>query len=220
MPVKLAPPYDSLDIHASEAMCEAVSMALTESKAVLEGHFALHRTRHASRALRFRGIGRNPSTLKAVVDALDERLPDSIASQFPRAKVLSPESAGFFLGNEIARRKEASLVICQTDMRRLPTKALLSGTIEPNDRVVLVNDVAGTGASISALRELVAERKALLVGVILFGVVQPEVFRRDCERLGLPAHWLVTAKWPTHTPEVDCPGCKARAPLLPVAEFA
>lgn len=212
--------HQMVDINAPASTHEAIGDALSRSKALMEGHFALHQGRHAVHALRFRGIARDPKALKSVVDALEQLLPSAIASQSSGAKVLSPESAGFFLGNELARRKGAELVICQTDMRRLPTKSLLSGTIEPNERVVIVNDVAGTGASINALRELVAERSGVLVGAVLFGVIQPDRFRKDCERLALPYHWLVAGKWATYAPGVDCPGCDARLPLLPITEFA
>jgi adenine/guanine phosphoribosyltransferase-like PRPP-binding protein len=209
-----------IDINAPAGVRTSVADALSAAKAVVKGHFALHAHRHAVHALRFRGIARDPLALETVVDVLDAQLPGSIASQFPGAKVLSPESAGFFLGNELARRRDAELVICQTDMRRLPTTSLLSGAIQPNDRVVIVNDVAGTGASLDALRNVAAERGALLVGAVLFGVVQPDRFRDECERLDLPYHWLVTGKWTTHAPRVDCPGCMANLPLMPIAELA
>jgi len=214
---KLLP--DLIAIDATERTQSAISASLIRCRAVVSGHFALHRGRHAATALRFRGIGQDPDALAVVVDALFERMPPSLAELLPGAKVLSPESSGFFLGNAIARRCEAPLVISQTDTRRLPTRSLLSGTIEPGDRVMLVNDVAGTGASIDALRVLVAERHAFLSGVIVFGVVQPEQFRRYCSDLELPAHWLITAKWRNYTPAVDCPGCTAGAPLIPIAEF-
>jgi len=198
---------------------EALIRGLLErSRAVLDGHFALHRDRHAGNALRFRGIGRDPELLASVLDAIDARLPAAVRAALQNAKILAPESAGFFLGRGLATRHGLPLVVAQTNLRRLPTRTLLSGALEPNDRVVLVNDVATTGASLDVLRELVAERGALTVGAVLFGVVGDVAFRAYCDRLQLPAHWLVTAHWRTWA-SAGCPKCLAHEPLVPVAEL-
>jgi adenine/guanine phosphoribosyltransferase-like PRPP-binding protein len=208
-----------VELDADGATKTSLEASLVKFLAVVPGHFALHRGRHAPAALRFRGIGRDRDALGTVVEGLFERMPAGLMAALDGAKILSPESSGFFLGNAIASRNRLPLAISQTDLRRLPTRTLLSGTIEPNDRVVLVNDVAGTGESIDALRKLVAERHAILGGIVLCCVVQPMQFRRYCADLGVPAHWLITAKWASHTPQVDCPGCRENAPLIPIAEI-
>jgi len=206
-------------VDANDATQGAILQVLAQSRALLSGHFALHRGRHSTTALRFRGIGSDAVFMRTVVDALVEQVPEDVEQALAGAKLLTPESSGFFLGRALAARYRASHVIAQTDLRRLPMKTLLAGTIRPNDRVVLVNDVASTGTSLDALRQLVAERGGLAVAVLLFGVVGSAAVTEYCARWQLPAHWLVTARWDTFAPEL-CPGCKAGEPLISVAEFA
>lgn len=210
---------DWIEIRASEASRQEIAARLRASRAILDGHFVLHRGHHATMALKFRGVARQAATLDAIVSALFEQMPERLADALPGAKILSPETSGFFLGSAIARRSGATLAVSQTDLRRLPTRSLLAGSIQANERVFIVNDVAGTGASIDLLRELVAERHARLQGIILFGVVDDESFRSYCARLDVPVHWLVTAHWRPHTADLDCPGCKAGSPLVPIAEI-
>lgn len=216
-----APISELIEIDVEGPRRSSLSAALRSHSAVLTGHFGLHRSRHATTVLRFRGIGRNSDALALVVASLLEGMPAPLRSSLRGAKVLCPETAGFFLGSAIADECGMELAISQTDLHRLPVKSLLSGTIERNERVVIVNDVAGTGASVERLRELVVEQHAKLEGILLFGVVDEGAFRGYCASLGLLAHWIVTAKWSprTYTPDVDCPGCRAGEPLEPVSEI-
>jgi orotate phosphoribosyltransferase len=206
-------------VDVNDAIRGKILQVLARSRALLAGHFALHRGRHATSALRFRGIGRDPAFVGEVVDALVAKLPAEVQRELPSAKLLTPASAGFFLGRALATRYGRPLVVAQTDLRRLPAKTLRSGVIQPNDRVVLVNDVASTGTSLDALRELVVERGGRVVAVVLFGVVDSPAVTAYCARWQLPSHWLVTARWETYAPEV-CPGCQAGEPLVSVAELA
>jgi adenine/guanine phosphoribosyltransferase-like PRPP-binding protein len=157
--------------------------------------------------------------VRDVVEALVATLPEGVQRELAGAKLLTPESAGFFLGRALAMRYGRPLVVAQTDLRRLPTPALRSGVIQPNDRVVLVNDVARTGTSLDALRELVVEHGGRVAAVVLFGVVGSAAVTEYCARWHLPSHWLVTARWETYAPE-GCPGCKTGEPLSSIVELA
>ena len=202
-------------IDADGATRSAVIEALASSRSLLQGHFALHRGRHATTALRFRGLGHDPAALRVIAKALvtpDWDLRGTV--------LLSPESSGFFLADALARMHGGlPHAIAQTDLRRMPTRTLLSGAIQPNDRVVIVNDVANSGASVDVLRELIVERGAFAHGVLVFGVVGVTEFHAYCDRWKLPRRHLLTANWQLFTPEVDCPGCARREPAIPIAEF-
>jgi orotate phosphoribosyltransferase len=211
-------PSQLVTVDADQAAQVIVLRHLAQPSALIRGHFALHRGRHSTTALRFRDIGRDPEFMRTVIDALVAHAPDELARAFAGAKVLTPESSGLFLGRALAARYGTPHVVAQTDLRRRPTKTLLSGAIQPNDRVVLVNDVGSTGASLDPLRELVAERGGLAVGVVLFAVVGGDGIEKYCATWHLPSRWLVTARWDTYAPE-RCPGCRAGEPLTPVAEF-
>lgn len=51
---------DLLETPTSEPLGAALSSLLLRCNIVISGHFALHRQRHAMKAFRFRGIGRDP----------------------------------------------------------------------------------------------------------------------------------------------------------------
>ncbi|HEY0478055.1 MAG TPA: hypothetical protein VGD37_11050 [Kofleriaceae bacterium] len=205
-------------VDADEAAQDVLLRRLTQSSALLTGHFALHRGRHSTAALRFRGLGRDPVFMRTAIDAIVARAPEELTRALAGAKVLTPESSGFFLGRALAARHGTSHVVARTDLRRLPTKTLVAGAIEPNDRVVLANDIASTGASLERLRELVVERGGLVVGVVLFAAIGSAGIQQYAARWQLPSRWLVTAQWKTYSPEI-CPGCRAGEPLISVTEF-
>jgi adenine/guanine phosphoribosyltransferase-like PRPP-binding protein len=206
-------------IDASEARRAQLLDILGRTNTVLAGHFSQYRNRHSTSALRFRGIGRDPAALDTVCDALLETAPAPFAARLRGAKILSPESSGYFLGRALATRASAAHAVTQTDLRRMPSPKLLAGAIEPNERVVLVNDIASSGASLDILRELVVARGAIAVAVVLFAVVGTDTVRDYCAKWQLPVHWLVTARWGSYEPGA-CPGCRDQLPLAPVAEFA
>ena len=210
---------DVIDIAAAEPVRSRLVEAMTRTRTLLSGHFALYRDRHATTALRFRGVGRDEAARGVVLDALLAGAPAELRAALPHATLLTPESSGFFLGKALADRHHTRHVVVQTDLRRIPTKRLLAGAIAANDRVVLVNDVASTGVSLNVMRELVTERNAIVAGVLLFAAVGGPLVADYCATWHLPVHWLVTARWPTY-PSGACPGCTAGTPLVPIAEFA
>lgn len=218
----MASPSESIarlvTVDADDAMRDGILQRLAASRAVLTGHFALHRGRHSTTALRFRGVGRDPQFMRDVVEAIVARASSEIVDALPGATLLTPQSSGFFLGRALAARYRTPHVVAQTDLSRRPIRTLLSGAIRPRDRVILVNDVASTGASLDPLREIVTERGGLTAGVVLFAVVGRTEFESYCAKWQLASRWLVTARWETYAPEV-CPGCKAGDPLIPVTEF-
>lgn len=208
-----------VSVDAEDAARTRIVRTLAESRALLTGHFALPRGRHSMTALRFRSVGRNPAFMSAVVETIVARAPAELTHELKGAKILTPESSGLFLGRALAEHYRTMQAIAHTDLRRLPTRKLLVGSIRPNDRIVLVNDIAGTGTSLDALRQLVAERGGLAVGVALFAVARGTGVAEYCRKWQLPWYRVATARWETYAPE-SCPGCKSGEPLTPVtAEF-
>lgn len=87
--------------------------------------------------------------------------------------------------------------------------------------VVIVNDVGRTGDSLRPLIELVYEREAKLVGIVLFAVVGLRDFVTFTRQQRVPADWLMTANWePTPPGGPTCTGCATNEPLIPISEFA
>ena len=210
-------PRSALLIHPAVDDPAAVEAAIDRTGAILHGHFALRRELHIDTAVRFRAIGRDVDALTLIASQLA-----ALASwSWPGARVLSPESAGFFLGAAIARLHGLAHAVDETDVRRQPIASLAAGEIAPGDRVVLVNDVGATGAGLEPMLELIAQRGAQPIGVLLFAVVGADAFTAWCDRRGLPGHYLTIARWGELEPgAATCAGCAAALPLVPVTEFS
>lgn len=217
-----APAWDrharpALTVHPDVDDAAAVASAIDRTGAILHGHFALRRELHIDTAVRFRAIGRDADALAVIANQLAALARWSWAG----ARVLSPESAGFFLGAAIARLHGLPHAVVQTDVRRLPIASLATGELAAGDRVVLVNDVGSTGAGLEPMLELIAQRGAQPIGVLLFAVVGADAFTAWCDRRGLPGHFLTIAQWGELTPgAATCAGCAAEAPLVPVTAFS
>ncbi|MGN6106560.1 MAG: hypothetical protein ACTHU0_15750 [Kofleriaceae bacterium] len=215
-PVPVArPSAELLEIDLKPELAGALHAIFDRARALLPGHFGFHADRHSDVALRFRALQRDPG-LAELADALVESAPWSLDG----VVLLSPSSAGFVLGDAIARRRRLRHAVVQTDLRRLPTKRLLAGALAPRERVVLVNDVASTGRSLDAMRELVAERGAFVAGVLLGCVVDRAAFDAYCADWKIQAHALATARWTPHPAGSDCAGCAAGLPLVPISELS
>lgn len=207
----------ALAVHADVDDPAAVEDAIDRTGTILRGHFALRRELHIDTAVRFRAIGRDPDALTVIAT----QLAGLARWSWPGVRVLSPESAGFFLGAAIARLHGLAHAVVETDVRRLPTASLAAGELAPGDRVVLVNDVGSTGAGLEPMLELIAQRGAQPIGVLLFAVVGAEAFTAWCDRRGLAGHFLTIARWGELTPgAATCAGCAAALPLVPVTEFS
>ena len=190
--------------------------ALARSGALLRGHFGLQGGRHTEYFIRFRALSRDPALLGPIVDHLlaAVAVPDD-------AIVLVPESAGFFLGDAIARRVGAPLAVSRTDLQRRPARALLHGDIPPGAQVVVVNDVVTTGASLEPLLDLVGDRGATVAAALVFGALDGTGFRSTLNRRRIPGDHLLEAseRWPMQ-PADACDVCRRGGPpLVPAAEL-
>jgi orotate phosphoribosyltransferase len=210
-------PTPHVAINAREDVAEQILAVLARTNAILPGHFALHRGRHAPLALRFRAIARDPASLALVSSALLEQARWS----WDDVTIISPETAGFFLGDALARKTGRPHAVVNTDLRRLPTDRLIAGSIESGTPAVIVNDVAGTDKNLAPILRLLSERGAILRGVLVFAVVGSDAFLRFCHREKTQGAWLVAAQWVSveKGPET-CTGCRDRRPTTPIAEFS
>ena len=208
---------DFLACTASPSTASQLFSAIDETNALLPGHFALQRQRHSAMALRFRAIARDSNALALAAGALIKQTQWSWAE----VTIVSPETAGFFLGAAIAKQVGCPHAVVQTDMRRLPTNRLVAGTIPKGAPVVVVNDVASTGTTLDPIRELIQQSGATFLGVLAFAVVGPAEFLAYGNRYSAQVAWSMAARWSAVEPGPStCDGCQRKLPLLPIAEFS
>ena len=194
---------------------ELMHRALADTGALLHGHFGLHGGKHTDYFIRFRALSRSAELLGLVADHLVTRVDADVTT------VIVPESAGFFLGDALAKRLGATIAVARTDLQRRPARSLYNGAILKTDRVLVVNDVVTTGASLEPLLDLVADRGATVSGVLVFGALDGPGFRAILNRRQVPGDHLLEAgpAWVLRTPD-ECPACaRGDLPLLPAAEL-
>jgi orotate phosphoribosyltransferase len=192
-----------------------VTDVLARSGALLAGHFLLKSGEHTPHFLRFAQIGREPELVAIVA----HRLIETARVELRASTILCPETAGFFLGSAIAREVGAEIAVARVDVaRRRPGTQLRTGDIAPGARVIIVNDVVTSGASITRLVDLARAAGAHVAAAMMFATLDDRRLKRYLNDHDLPGAWLASATW-SIVDATSCPQCKAGEELLPVAEL-
>lgn len=119
------------------------------------------------------------------------------------------------LGRAVADVLGTDLVVAAIDDHRRPTATLRHGQLAAGARLLIVNDVITTGASLEPLLTL---PRMKVVGVAAFAVLSTDPLRRLESARGVRAQWLVSGTWSTYE-RTACPLCVDRVPLVPASEF-
>jgi orotate phosphoribosyltransferase len=210
-------------VNAGPDETDEVHRLLAQAGAVLQGHFALQSGWHADHIFRIRGFARHLEALARLGDLLVARAGVSLDG----VTLLCPESAGYLLADQIAKQHQLPLAVARVDLLRRPTQELVPesktsrylGTIAARSKVVIVNDVASTGASLDTLKKLAESRDATVEGVLVLGTSQGATIRLHLQQHRLPGNYLLEGLWNNVRPE-GCPKCLAHdRSILPVAEF-
>jgi orotate phosphoribosyltransferase len=200
---------------APEAL-DRIREIVDRTEALRRGHFALRGALHTEVALRFRAIGRDAEGCTELA-----RLLVALSSwSWEGVRVLSPGSAGFFLGRAISLAKGAPHSVLHMDGRRQPTSQLTTGALRAGDRVVLVNDVGRLEDSLEPMRALVEQRGASVVGALLFTAFDLGTLESYCNAKRISCHYLTSKRWDAFPPGMSCPGCRDKKGLVPVADFS
>jgi orotate phosphoribosyltransferase len=201
-----------------EAVAAYVEQLFREAGAYRSGHFELKSGRHGDRYLEKFQVLQHP----AIVSELCRLLADRVwpAGAEPTVQVVcGPTTGGVILAFEVARQLGvrgifAELVrgadgTAQREFRR-------GFRIEPGERVLLVDDIVTTGASlVEMLAPIEGMGGELVLAAVLvdrsggLGHVTSPTTGREYR-----AEALWTLELPTYSPGADdCPGCADRLPL-------
>jgi orotate phosphoribosyltransferase len=172
--------------------------ALQARGALLDGHFRLSSGRHSNRFIQKFRILESPP----LVEAVARKIADAFRDAKPTV-VVSAAVGGIVLGYEVARQLGTKAIFVEKEdgvpmLRR-------SFTLEPSDRVLVVEDVVTTGMSVREVLEVVRRSGAAPIGV---GVI---VERGEAD-FGVPAHALLKLPIESFAPEA-CPQCIAGEPI-------
>jgi len=195
------------------ATARRVEELFGEAGAYREGHFKLKSGRHADRYVEKFHVLQWPAAVtelcRMVLDRAKEADPSDVDV------VIGPTTGGVILAYEVARQLGLRGIFAEQEAGPdgTPRRALRRGfRIEPGERVLLVDDVVTTGASLAEMVPIIeaaaGELRAAVVLVDRSGglseVVSPVSGRR------YPAEALWTLALPTYEPGPEsCPGCAA-----------
>lgn len=173
---------------------EAVLDLFRKSGALLEGHFRLSSGLHSARYLQSALVLQYPEFADALGAALAAR-----TRHFQATVVLSPALGGIVIGQEVARALGVRAIFAE---RQDGTLLLRRGfTLDPSDRVLVVEDVMTTGGSTRETAAVAAAHGAAVTGA---GAIIDR--GSDPGRLDLPLQTLVRLDVPSYQPDA-CPLC-------------
>ena len=173
---------------------------LDSTGALQSGHFVLSSGRHSPRYVQCARVLERPSVAEAIGAALAARLPQGID------RIVSPPLGALLIGYEVARALGVRFMFPERgrtgtlDLRR-------SFTVEPGERVAIVEDVITTGRTTGELVDLLNRLDAEVVAVA--AIVDRSSVPDVC---GHAIESLLRMSIPTYEAS-ECPQCALGTPI-------
>jgi orotate phosphoribosyltransferase len=183
---------------------EEVLAEFRASKALLEGHFLLSSGRHSAHYLQCARVLMNPARAARLAVAIAANLPHDIRKQID--KVVSPAMGGVIIGQEMGRALQVDAMFVE---RPTGTFELRRGfTLEPGDKVLMVEDVVTTGLSSREAIKAIEEAGGQVIAAA--SLVDRSA---GSVELGVPFFPLVALNFPTYAPD-ELPAELAASPAV------
>ena len=172
-----------------------------QTGAYLRGHFRLTSGLHSAAYLQSALVLQYPQHAEALGRDLAAALTE-LADTEDVALVIAPALGGLIIGHEVARALGVRFLFTERDGDR--KMSLRRGfTLEPGERVLVVEDVITTGGSTMEVIDIV--RAAGAIPVAAGSIIDRSGGKAD---LGIPRAALATLKVEAHEP-TQCPMCQA-----------
>lgn len=185
---------------------EEVLAEFRASKALLEGHFLLSSGRHSAHYLQCARVLMNPDRAARLAVAIAANLPHDIRKQID--KVVSPAMGGVIIGQEMGRALQVDAMFVE---RPTGTFELRRGfSLEPGDKVLMVEDVVTTGLSSREAIKAIEEAGGQVIAAV--SLVDRSAGSVD---LGVPFFPLVALNFPTYAPDELPPALAATRAVKP-----
>jgi orotate phosphoribosyltransferase len=171
---------------------EDVLAEFRASKALLEGHFLLSSGRHSAHYLQCARVLMDPARAARLAIALAQKIPRELRKDI--AKVVSPAMGGVIIGHEMGRALDVEAIFVE---RPTGTFEMRRGfTVEPGEKVLLVEDVVTTGLSSREAMDCVREAGGEVIAAA--ALVDRSAGSVD---LGVPFFPLIAINFPTYAPD-------------------
>lgn len=185
---------------------EDVLAEFRTSKALLEGHFLLSSGRHSAHYLQCARVLMDPARAARLAISLAQRIPRDLRKDI--AKVVSPAMGGVIIGHEMGRALDVEAIFVE---RPTGTFEVRRGfTIEPGEKVLLVEDVVTTGLSSREAMDCVREAGGEVIAAA--ALVDRSAGSVD---LGVPFFPLIAINFPTYAPDELPPELAATPAIKP-----
>jgi len=162
------------------------------AEALLEGHFLLSSGRHSANYLQCARLLMDPARASRIAIAIAQRLPREVRSAIE--VVISPAMGGIIIGHEMGRALEVNALFVE---RPDGVFGLRRGfSIEPGQKVLLVEDVVTTGLSSREAIKAVEEAGGEVIAAA--SIIDRSGGTAD---LGVPFYPLIELNFPTYAPE-------------------
>lgn len=180
---------------------EEMMELLLESGVLVKGHFLLTSGRHSGQYLQIAQAFAHPKLSEKLAVELSKRFCDENVDI-----VIGPALGGVILSYEVARQMDAISIYCERVNGRMKLRRGFG--VQPGQRVLIVEDVVSTGASLNETIELVQEAGGHIVGIgviidrtlggVDFGIRMESIIELDLESY----------------PVDECPMCQNGEPLM------
>ncbi|MFZ1947164.1 MAG: orotate phosphoribosyltransferase [bacterium] len=175
---------------------------MTESGALLNGHFVLSSGLHSEHYIQCARLLEAPERAEVVGRNLARLVEETVGSGVVKT-VVNPALGGIIIGHEVARALGARCVFTERLAGQMTLRRGFS--LRAGERVLVVEDVVTTGLSTNEVIRTVRAEGAEVVGVAAI------VDRSAGIDFGVPYMSLVRADIANFSP-TECPMCKAGVP--------
>jgi orotate phosphoribosyltransferase len=171
---------------------EEVLAEFRASKALLEGHFLLSSGRHSAHYLQCARVLMDPMRASRLAAAIAASIPRELRKDI--TKVVAPAMGGVIIGHEMGRALGVEAMFVE---RPTGTFELRRGfSLEPGDKVLMVEDVVTTGLSSREAIKAIEEAGGEVVAAA--ALVDRTAGSVD---LGVPFFPLIAINFPTYAPD-------------------
>ncbi len=137
---------------------EEIIRIFTQTGALLQGHFILTSGRHSDQYMQCARVLQYPDHTKQLTKIIAEQYSQDLIDV-----VIAPAIGGIIVSYEVARQLGVKSIFCE---RREGGMTLRRGfSIDPGQKILVVEDVITTGGSVKEVIDLVHEYKAEVIGV-------------------------------------------------------
>ncbi len=179
---------------------EAIEIFI-KANALLTGHFRLTSGRHSAKYMQCAQVLQYPQYASVLCDSLAEKFKGTQIDL-----VVGPAMGGIIVAYEVGRALGVKTFFTE---RENGAMALRRGfTINPGEKVLVVEDVVTTGGSVKEVIDVVREKGGEVVGVGV--LVDRSAGKAD---FGVPTQSIVQLEIESYDPE-ECPLCKEGIPVV------